>query len=198
MGITADVANEANWASGGRIDEPPPAIIRNITEFENPEIGVVGSGSSWESFFSNLSGSLVLVLSPEPPALSSENQMPAAGARIAEVLDTIRRAFGLTWDELARACGKERRTLYNWRDGLAEPRPASAERLFMLYRAARDWQSAGYPTPSRAMLRAPMLGDQSLFDLLTAHKIERDAIDYIGSGMAIDGLEGQPLADPFA
>ena len=196
MGLTTVSIEPIPYASGGGISGSLSSIASS-EEFESLDLGVAGSGSRLESFFSYQSGSPVPIRSLEPLAPITENH-PTTDTRMAEVLDTIQSAFGMTWNELAQACGKQRRTLYNWRDGVVEPRPAAAERLFMLYRVARDWQSAAYPTPSRAMLRAPMFGDRSLFDLLTADKIERDAIDYIGAGMAIDSLERQPLADPFA
>jgi hypothetical protein len=99
-------------------------------------------------------------------------------------------------DDLAAVCDRTRKTLYNWREG-TPPRPSAAQRMFTLYRAARNWRQAGYPFPG-PRLREPLLGDHSLYDVLRGKPIDLDAIDFLGSRLAIEVTSEKPLKDPFA
>lgn len=187
--IAADMAQ--SFASGSRAFNRPAVHC----VIENPEgLMFLGSGGAKRKFFFEPpSGSLklIVIVHPEQPP-----QTGAAAPAIADIQDTICRAFDLTMNDLAEVCHRTRKTLYNWREG-TPPRPSAAQRLFMLYRAARDWRQAGYPSPG-PRLRQPLLGDCSLYDVLHGKPIDLDAIDFIGSRLAIEAISERPLKDPFA
>ncbi len=149
-----------------------------------------GSGSFESEFFSKLSGSSFEIVNP--PKESLLIRTPA----IANVQDIICETLGLTIIQLAQSCHETPEALYNWRQGIL-PRPSTVERLFRIYRATRDWREAGYPSPG-SRLYEPLLGGRSLYDVLCCKPIDLDAIDFIGSRLAMEAIPMKPLQDPFA
>lgn len=66
----------------------------------------------------------------------------------------------------------------------ADIRPGSIPQL---QRAAREWRTAGYPDP-RPRLHDLVLRGRSLWEVLTAGRVDLDAIDFIGSGLMMGTL----------
>lgn len=150
-------------------------------------LGYCPTGSKLQSFFTNLSGSDIQEVTFD----IEKKTVP-----IAQVQDYICKAFGLTVVDLADACQKTRKALYNWREG-SIPRPQSAKRLFGLYRVAKDWMESSDPLP-KSRLREPLLGGQSLYDLLTSDELDIEAIAFLRRRLDLEASEEVNLDDPFA
>jgi hypothetical protein len=135
-----------------------------------------------------------------PPMSKPAVHQPGPDGRVANLvaaLSLIERVFGVNVTQLGEICGVTRKAVYDWQAG-AVPRPAKIERIYALRRAALDWERAGFGAPG-ARLRAPVLGDRSLFDLLRAEPLDLEAIHFAGSRLSLE-RESAPtadLADPF-
>jgi hypothetical protein len=135
-----------------------------------------------------------------PPMSKPAVHQPGPDGRVANLvaaLSLIERVFGLNVTQLGEICGVTRKAVYDWQAG-SVPRPAKIERIYALRRAALDWERAGFGAPG-ARLRAPVLGDRSLFDLLRAEPLDLEAIHFAGSRLSLE-RESAPtadLADPF-
>ena len=168
----------------GALRNTPTAIV----EMVDPDYyAYIGSGSSnWHAFFNDISGSAVKIVTQ-----SAENKSVP--------LESIQRFTADTWsvsmDRLADYCMTTRRSLYNWRDNI-NPRDYAAERLFTLYRIAKDWQEAGSPSPNQR-IHEKLLGDKSLHDLLLEEKLDIEAIAFIRSRLDLAAVIDTPIADPF-
>lgn len=147
-----------------------------------------GTGGVSFPFFTDSSGS--------PELIIARSTGPSA-TPIRAIVGRIEEAFGLQRDQLAEEilhCS--RKTLYNWLDG-TKPRATATKRLYTVYRAALNWFAEGYPQPG-VRLREPILGEQSLLDLLSAEPLDLEAIAFAGSRLALRTHPTEPLADPFA
>ena len=129
----------------------------------------------------------------------ANTQVHAAPANtLAIAVKEICLAFGLTKDELAQACKiQSRKTLYNWINGEAKPRKSAMSRVFDLLIIARAWHSSGFVT-DREQLDKPVLGDQSVFDLLRQPEIDKECILFAGSRLNLMSPVKNDLSDPFA
>ena len=79
----------------------------------------------------------------------------------------VKSVFGISDDEYSLVCAY---------------REANNFRLLKIYVAAKNWQNSGFPKPD---LKETILGGKSLFDFLTAEKIDQDAIQFIGGRFAL-------------
>lgn len=169
--------------TGSGATPPGPTVFE---KFVDKGAGYLGTGTSWQIFYTNLSGSMVFE-EPRP----QDTRVP-----IKAIQDRICQAFSLSTTELATACHKSRKALYDWIHG-SEPRPDSAERLFQLCRAANDWLDSSNPIP-KTRLREPLLAGRSLLDLLVADEIDLDAIAFLRRRLDLETLDGLDLDDPLA
>ena len=159
-----------------------------------------GTGGSMMRLVSDTSGGPGSLRALPPMSAPAVHQ--AGPARRVEnpvaALSLIERVFGVNVTQLGEICGGvTRKAVYDWQAG-AVPRPAKIERIYALRRAALDWERAGFGAPG-ARLRAPVLGDRSLFDLLRAEPLDLEAIHFAGSRLSLE-RESAPaadLADPF-
>lgn len=174
--------NDLNYTGTGT-SSPAPTIFEKLSD-----IGVcyLGTGTTWQTFYTDLSGSMVF----------EESQTKDTKIQIIDIQELICSAFSLSMAELAIACHKSRKTLYDWRDG-SIPRPSSAERLFHLYRSANDWLDSSGPIP-KARLREPLLAGHSLFELLCADNIDLNAIAFLRRRLDLDTMGTLDIDDPFA
>jgi hypothetical protein len=169
----------------------PPGISTLISD---------GSGGSMMRLVSDTSGGpgnlralppiSTPAIHPQEPARRVEN--------LGAALSLIERVFGLNVTQLGEICGGvTRKAVYDWQAG-AVPRPAKIERIYALRRAALDWERAGFEAPG-TRLRAPVLGDRSLFDLLRAEPLDLEAIHFAGSRLNLEreSVSTADLADPF-
>ena len=178
-----DDAGIENHITGALLN-PPAAIVEVV---DPNDYAYMGTGSSnWHAFFNDISGSSVKITTQA--AIDNAVSIGTIQKFIAETL-------GLSMDQLAGYCLTTRRSLYNWRSDI-NPRDHSAERLFTLYRIAKDWHEAGTPTPS-SHIHENLLGKKSLHDLLLEDKLDIDAIAFIRSRLDMVLIEDTPLADPF-
>lgn len=184
--LDIDQGMTSNFQSTGWGIRPPTEIHRQLTQEDLEMLCYSGSGGMGESpFYSPASGSYIVFSEPPEGKLVS----PA----IAQVIKEIREAFGVSMEELAQMCSTTRKTIYNWKDGTSEPRKKVAKKLFTLHRAARDWTQSGSSQP-KAQMYKPVLGDKSLFDLLTEEPLDLEAIEFVRSRLEVASL-GYRLID---
>jgi DNA-binding transcriptional regulator YiaG len=121
---------------------------------------------------------------PSEPALDTSEQTtsgafvtphPRARAAISE----LRRASGLTWDQLARLFGVSRRSVHFWASGSVMT-PANEEKLQRVLAELRK-ADRGSASANRAMLLSVGATGVLPFDLLAAGQYER-AGDAMGPG----------------
>lgn len=88
---------------------------------------------------------------------------------IAEMVETIRSAFGLNVTQLAGVLGIERVTVYAWlrTEGADKLHPSNRDRLQSLYRIATEWSSC-MPLAGRFLVDTIPGYGKSLLDLLSA------------------------------
>lgn len=128
---------------------------------------------------------------PTSPAIMAVRGAGAPGARPArrpqegpealtarEQIDRIQDVFSLTVTDLARVLGVSRPTLYAWlQEEVFTPRdPDVAERLRELYETAAAWDEQVSGQVGR-FLKVPVIGDQSLLELLQQDPWDREAIE---------------------
>lgn len=70
-------------------------------------------------------------------------------------------------------------------------------RIFDLLVIARAWISSGFTT-DREQLHEPVLGNQSVFDLLSQSEIDKERILFAGSRLNMLSPAKDELSDPFA
>jgi hypothetical protein len=131
------------------------------------------------------------------PVGAATTNAPKADPSVRAALDLIERVFGLNITELAEVCGATRKPIYDWRKG-SIPRSEKLARIYDLRRAAVGWEHAGLGVPGAA-LRAPVIHEKSLFDLLRAETLDFDAIQFAGERLALKRELGakRQLVDPF-
>ncbi len=92
------------------------------------------------------------------------HQAPAAASPTADVVRQLRDRSGLTWDQLARAVGVDKRSLHNWAGG-APTSAANQERLQRLL-ALVMFVDRGFVDQNRAALLTPTPDGQLVLDWL--------------------------------
>ena len=95
----------------------------------------------------------------------------------ATAVNEISLAFGLTKEESAQIC--------------------NVRRIFDLLVIARAWIGSGF-TADRERLHEPVLGNQSVFDLLNKPEIDKERILFAGSRLNMLSPAKDELSDPFA
>jgi hypothetical protein len=153
-------------------------IVASQRRVPNLFLGSTGTNII-HAFFARTSGSLA----------PFEFQLAERKSIISETQDQLTSTFGLVMDDLAAACRVTRKTLYNWRDHEEKinRRKSGMDRLFTLSIAARNWNNAGYGNPGD-LLREPVIGGRSLFDLLEADELDLEAIQFVGARLAMRNL----------
>ena len=120
------------------------------------------------------------------------------GNNIEAAANEICQAFGLTREEFTKICKiKSRKTLYNWINGNTKPRRSTMRRMFDLWMAAKAWRSNGN-SADPSLLHQPVVGNQSVFDMLNEDEIDEDRILFAGSSLFLFYTPRQTIPDPFA
>lgn len=203
MGLATDIATGeipsiANYrASGGANQVTPQTPSLYIPEEETTvsPYHLYSSTGGLQTLFLTVSHTGGNVQSTaeyfETPTADSNLQFSA-------VLEKIATVFALTKADLAEVCHvKTRKTLYNWLSGDSEPRNRSLDRLFKLRLVAKDWEESGF-SADKVQLRAPVLADDSVFDLLRAEVIDREKILFAGTRLLMDRGADVTFIDPFS
>ncbi|WP_419582594.1 helix-turn-helix domain-containing protein [Thiolapillus sp.] len=188
--IAPDFPPDAYCASGtfNRYANPP-AIHLMLPEGEGPK--------QLFSLYQGSGGVVASLLSITPSGANTQVHT-APQNKLATVVNEISLAFGLTKEELAQVCNvQSRKTLYNWINGEAKPRKSAMSRIFDLLVIARAWISSGFTT-DREQLHEPVLGNQSVFDLLSQSEIDKERILFAGSRLNMLSPAKDELSDPFA
>lgn len=193
LSIARFMARERYMASGALASISSPRETRLVPSKEEIEqsLGIYeGSGGNVLGCITirrvPISGGSNIAARPESPA-----------NKLRTTVESICTAFEVTKDELARICKIEsRKTVYNWMDGKSTPRRSTMERLFDLVLIAQAWKQGAFPNDWESIHR-PILGNMSVFDLLTSDKLDREAILFAGSRIALSSTR-PTLSDPFA
>lgn len=144
------------------------------------------------------SGGEVASLLFSTPSGASTKVHAESQNKLASAVNEICLAFGLTKEELAQVCKvQSRKTLYNWINGEAKPRKSAMSRVFDLLVTARAWRSSGF-SADREKLHEPILGDQSVFYLLSQTEIDKERVLFAGSRLSLTSPVKNDLSDPFA
>lgn len=191
MGLIAfDLPPDAYCASGGSNSYTNPPAIH----------WVLPEGGKFEQAFSLYQGSggeVASLLSITPSGANTQVHT-APQNKLATAVNEICLAFGLTKEELAQVCKvQSRKTLYNWIKGESKPRKSAMRRVFDLLVTARAWLSSGF-TADWKQLHEPVLGNQSVFDLLNQPDIDKERILFAGSRLKMLSPVKDELSDPFA
>jgi predicted DNA-binding transcriptional regulator AlpA len=166
----------------------PPAIYRTLSDNELPKGGNFynGSGGKFSFFESSYTGSKTTISATE-----ESYSLPKA-------LEEIMRTFDLFPAELAQALKvKSRKTIYNWINGEASPRKGAIERIFELLMIARAWEQLAMPS-SKELLHIPILEEESLLDLISSDKLDKERILFAGSRAQLFASSNKSIRDPFA
>jgi transcriptional regulator with XRE-family HTH domain len=94
------------------------------------------------------------------------------GERIRDIL----RYLGLTKTQLKDICGVSRQTLYDWLEGKFEPDADNAARLLEIHSAALVVPQRARRPLSSAVLTQPVLGKETLLDLLRKPRLDLDVL----------------------
>lgn len=191
MGLIAtDLPTDVHYASGAFNNYVnPPAIHLVLPEGE----GLKQAFSLYQG-----SGGVVTSLLSITPSGANTQVHAVPQNKLATAVNEISLAFGLTKEELAQVCNvQSRKTLYNWINGEAKPRKSAMSRIFDLLVIARAWNGSGFTT-DREQLHEPVLGDQSVFDLLSQSEIDKERILFAGSRLNMISPVKDELSDPFA
>ena len=191
MGIVADSGTTDNYIASGADQRfiNPAAIHLVLSKEELEQINGLyqGSGGNLSGLFSN--------------TLSGANNIPSElniqESKFCRTINYISTVFGLTKKELASVCGVSRKTLYNWIDGVSQPRKKTIKRVFDLFIIAQTWSQSGF-TYDEKLLHQPILEETSLFDLLLAENLNQELVLFAGSKINLSSVELNQLEDPFA
>ena len=112
----------------------------------------------------------IILTSHEDAAKDEANQTPYT----VEQLSDFRKILGLNVSELANVLRGQRPTIYQWQRG-NKLRPKNAHRLGELHTLAVQYRDKGISNASR-YLHVPQDGAPSLFDLLNADILDKQAI----------------------
>lgn len=192
MGVTAmDLPPEVQDASGSSRKYAKPPIMRSV----RPDLE---SLKQTYPLYHGSGGGIEGVICPSPSGSGTWILVIPPTNDLANAVDEICEAFGLTKDELATICGvQSRKTLYNWINGETAPRKEAASRIFELLITARDWHSSGFVADQK-QLHEPVVDNQSIYDLLKQPVINRDLIIFAGSRLNLKFPVKKNLPDPFA
>ncbi len=188
--IAADLPTDtyfAAWAFSQYIN--PPAIHSVFPEGEGLKQAF--------SLYQGSGGEVASLLSITPSGANTQVHTEPQN-KLATAVNEICLAFGLTKEELAQVCKvQSRKTLYNWINGDAKPRKSAMSRVFDLLVTARAWLGSGFTT-GREQLHEPVLGNQSVFDLLNQSEIDKERILFAGSRLNMLSPAKDELSGPFA
>jgi transcriptional regulator with XRE-family HTH domain len=101
---------------------------------------------------------------------------------LASQVGFIRHFLSLSVSDLAQLLEVERPTVYGWLTGKSLPRKQNLDRLARLYEVAKLWRSQ-HPTPLR-QAKWPVLGGQSLYDLLRGTDFDPRRLQSVLSGLS--------------
>lgn len=94
----------------------------------------------------------------------------------AKRIGDILRYLGLTKTQLKDICGVSRQTLYDWLEGKFEPDTDNAARIQKIHRAALVVPQRARRPLSSAVVTQPILGRETLLDLLRKPRLDLDVL----------------------
>lgn len=187
--VAAEIQIDHNQASGAySYNNTPTAIHLFLSEDE-----LVGK----YQLYRGTGGTFALATNTAMTGVQIQIEGRSEG-NLADTVHHICSSFGLTKDELARACHiQTRKTLYNWIKGEVSPRKSALRRIFDLHSAANAWKNSGFLS-SREDLHSPQVEGKSLFDALCEAKIDLELVLFIGSRINTMTTTSKTISDPFA
>ena len=188
--IAADLPIDAYYTSGSFNHYANPPAIHLVL----PEGEVLKQRFA---LYQGSGGEVASLLLTTPSGASTQVHSEPQN-KLASAVNEICMAFGLTKEELAQVCKvQSRKTLYNWINGETKPRKSAMSRIFDLLVTARAWRSSGFAA-DKEKLHEPVLGDQSVLDLLNQPEIDKERILFAGSRLNLLSPAIKELSDPFA
>lgn len=106
--------------------------------------------------------------------------------------NTIKHAFAMNDDELAKRLGVQRKTLFNWKNEESSPKADKIQLIFDLYLLARNWLDAGFST-SKVDLSLAILAGQSIRSMLLEPTLDSEKILFAGHRLAHRSLKSTDL-----
>lgn len=103
-------------------------------------------------------------------------------------IELIKSIFSMTESEIAQSIGISRKTLFNWKQRESAPNKQKAQNIFDLYLLAKNWKDAGFTTDSFE-LELPVIGGQSIKDLLKEDKLDSEKILFAGNRLNHKNLD---------
>ncbi len=104
-----------------------------------------------------------------------------------ERLDIIKSNFSLSEDELSQSLGVTRKTLFNWKNQDSTPSKAKSMKIFQLYILAKNWSENRFSS-NPSDLNHPVLGGESIKDMLLAEELDSEKILFAGNRVAHKSL----------
>jgi hypothetical protein len=136
----------------------------------------VRAASHWAFLFPQSSG-----LHSDPPEaeliLRGHIQEPSLLPTTAEQLGRVQAFFGLSKSLLAKACGVQRQTIYDWYAGNFEAEGGNAERLQRLWRLTERLSASGVASVPSTMIQRKRHDGSSLAALLTEQQLDDSAVE---------------------
>jgi transcriptional regulator with XRE-family HTH domain len=161
---SAQILAEPGAARTVRHDPIAIAILESASTFNTGATAL----HRWGLYFPQNTALFTLV---EPEVVRRPARLVApipTGERIRDIL----RYLGLTKTQLKDICGVSRQTLYDWLEGKFEPDTDNAARLQEIHSAALVVPQRARRPLSAAVLTRPVLGKETLLDLLRRPRLD--------------------------
>lgn len=140
---------------------------------------ICGSGSRFDAALAGLIRHPTPIHTPDAwPViiLSSEVEATDAPPTIAEKLNDIRDAFGLSMAALADILKASRASVYNWFEN-ETPSEGFVQRIETLYETAQEWKAKNpYHYAPGKLIKQKLANGPSMFDRLNHVQLDRDEI----------------------
>jgi hypothetical protein len=121
---------------------------------------------------SSSTGSMCRIECVSKSRLEDETERIAGSA---EGLPTIQHHLSLNLSDLAAVLRVSRPTIYTWLRSESSPQAHNVSRMRLLFRVAKTWAGVS-PRPLGSHLKTAVVEGQSVFDLLSQERIERELV----------------------
>lgn len=160
------------WTTSGVGRPTPPK--RGFKE-ERLRLWTICGTSGFSAIASDLKNGLFMFL----PGTSAGSVVASEPSVLQSAVAEIRRRSQLTWEQLARVFGVQRRSLHFWARG-ARPSAENAERILRVLAIVRHYDT-GDAERTRAELLKPLQTGISVYEMLCAHR-EDEVVRLLRSG----------------
>lgn len=115
----------------------------------------------------------------EPQSVPAQVASPEKEQPLSEVdhLAIVQTRLGLSKVQLAKICGVERQTIYDWINEKHLPSAENSRRIYDLYSLAKSSILRGLPTVNPKTVERPLQTGATLLDLLVAESLDAKAVN---------------------